>query len=667
MKKPIEDHGIKKLTDYQHLRLRTEMFLGARTPHTQYTLLHTATGPHVLEVTWVPALMTSFREIIDNSMDEFTKAKIAGKLEVTYDPETLSFEVKDNGRGIPIDWSEEHNCHLATLVMSELKAGRNFEDSERKGVAGQNGLGGSCIVNVATKFEVEVIRKGYPWRTPTPEQEKYKGNYKFTQKFFEGNPALDDSLQVCDPVIENTSVKTTGTTVRFTLSPLVFQHKTLPPKLVESLLREIAACNPDHTIVFNGNKLPSKGSIEKTLFHGKDVIQMPIIEEGFVSGFFIVPNMMQTSDVNFLMHSLVNNIPTFEGGNHLDAFKKNFALGLLKSLEKESKKRKLVPNRSDVEEGLLIYNCTVMDAPFFQGQAKTRLINDEVIKPVSAAFTDAWFEKIAKTHKTWINEIYARCANRTNKKDDDELAKAAKRNLRNKVAKLKDATARRGNAVIPRSQCTLFTTEGDSAAGGLSDVRDPVIHGVLPLRGKITNVRDEKLTALKLMDSQALADLMNALGLTPGEKAIRGRLRYGKFFIATDSDQDGANIAALVINFLFTYWPELFDPELEPFVHIFMTPYIILEKGKQKKYYFMDDVHEFKPEDWSGWHVRRAKGLGTLQKADWNFAINTELRSLPIVDDGDLGETLDLIFNKKRADDRKEWLQGTLGKENNDE
>ena len=649
-----EQHGIKKLTDYQHLRLRTEMFLGSRTNHNQYVLLHTEVGPEIRPMTWVPALMTSFREIIDNSLDEFTKAGINGKLDVFYDPETLTFRIEDNGRGIPIDWDDEHQCHLATLVMSHLKAGRNFDDTDRKGVAGQNGLGGSAIVNVASEFEMEIVRAGKPIRNPSAEDAKYKGNWKFTQRFFEGNPAFDDALQICDPEISKTASKNTGTSILFTLSKEVFKHHSLPLPLVESLLREIAAANPQLSITFNGTKLSYKG---KFLFPKAKPIVLDINSEGFKSQFQVIPNMMATDDVNFLMHSLVNNIPTFDGGNHLDTFKKHFSLDLLKNLESISKKKRLKPNRGDVEEGLLIYNVTVMDAPFFQGQAKTKLINDEVIKPIDNAMSDEWFAQIIKKNKEWIDAIYERCALRTNKKDDDELAKEARKNLRKKVAKLMDANGKRGRQILSRTQCTLFVTEGDSAVGGFSDVRDPAIHGALPLRGKILNVSDDKITPKKLIESQAIADIMNALGLIPGEVAIRGRLRYGKLFIATDSDVDGANIAALVINFLYTYWPELFDPDLEPFVHIFMTPYIILEKGKQRNYYFMDNVHEFQPEDWKGWNIRRAKGLGTLQKQDWNYAVNTELRSVAIVDDGNLKPTLDLLFNKGRADDRKLWLQ----------
>lgn len=649
-----KDHGIKKLNDYQHLRLRTEMYLGARTPHMQHVLLHTATGPEVEELAWVPALMTSIREIVDNSLDEFTKAGIAGMLSVDYNEEELSFVVSDNGRGIPIDWDDTHHCHLATMVMSELKAGRNFDDNDRKGVAGMNGLGGSAITNVAKEFELEVTRSGKP---KIDGVQKREGIFTFKQRFFEGNAVLGDELQICAPEIKKSSSTKTGTTVRFTLSREVFKNAKLPSKLVESLLREIAAVNCHHTIKFNGNKLPTKPLVEKTLFPNNPAMTLNIREDGFHSKFYIVPNMVK-SEQGLVMHSLVNNIPTYDGGNHLETFKREFALRLIKVLATTSKRRKLNPSRADIEEGLLIYNVTVMDGPYFQSQAKSKLINDNVIKPIEKAMDDAWFAELVKKNKDWIEEVYQRCSDRTNKKDADELAKAAKKNLKNKVAKLRDATGKDGRIVVSRSECTLFITEGDSAVGGISDVRDPARHGALPLRGKILNVSDEAMTPKKLMESQSIADIMNAIGLIPGEKAERSKLRYGTLCVATDMDQDGANIAALLVNFLYTYWPELFDPALPPFVQFFMSPFIILEKGKQREYFYLDNVNDYNPDDWKGWHSRRAKGLGTLQKQDWNHAVNVEMRTVPITDDGTLGETLDLIFNKTRADSRKQWMRG---------
>lgn len=650
------NHGIEEKSDYQHLRIRTEMYLGARTAHQQTALIHTNDGPTIQELEWVPALVTSFREIIDNSLDEFTKANVAGNLTVSYDEANLAFEISDNGRGIPIDWADEFGCHLATLVMSKLKAGRNFDDGERKGVAGMNGLGGSAITNVSKEFEVEVTRKGRPMIDGVHKRDAM---FNFTQRFFEGNPVVEDALQICDPVIKPSKSTTTGTTIRFKLSTDVFKFSTkLPGILVESILREIAAVNCQHKIVYNGTKLPTRPAAEKTLFPKQKAMTLDIKQEGFKSKFYVVPGIVPSG--SFLMHSLVNNIPTYEGGHHLDTFKREFSLRLLNVLAPTSKRRKLKPNRSDVEDGMLLYNVTVMDGPHFSSQAKAKLTNDEVIKPIMDAMTDDWFNDLIKKNKDWIDAMYERCANRTNKKDDDEFAKAAKRNLKAKVAKLRDATGKEGRKVISRSECTLFITEGDSAVGGISDVRDPARHGALPLRGKILNVSDDKMTPKRLMESQAIADVMNALGLIPGVKAERSKLRYGKLCVATDMDQDGANIAALLVNFLHTYWPELFDPTQEAFVQFFMTPFVILEKGKQREYFYLDNVSDYHPEEWKGWHARRAKGLGTLQKIDWNHAVNVQLRTVPIIEDGNLKETLDLIFNKTRADDRKAWMQGEL-------
>lgn len=193
----------------------------------------------------------------------------------------------------------------------------------------------------------------------------------------------------------------------------------------------------------------------------------------------------------------------------------------------------------------------------------------------------------------------------------------------------------------------------NSAISGMASVRNPKIHGGLPLRGKVLNVNGEP--AKKVLESQALVDIITALGLVIGEKADRSKLRYGKVYIATDADQDGSNICALLVNFLHSFWPELFDDGQEPFVFVFMTPFIIAEKGKERKYWYAHNYDQFKPEDWKGWAITRAKGLGTLQEPDWEYSLQKP-ELYPIVDDGKMKEALDLIFNGERAADRREWI-----------
>lgn len=196
----------------------------------------------------------------------------------------------------------------------------------------------------------------------------------------------------------------------------------------------------------------------------------------------------------------------------------------------------------------------------------------------------------------------------------------------------------------------------NSAISNLLAARDPERQGVLPLRGKIKNIDGTEKTSV-LMESDALKDLMVSINLIPGVKAVRSELRFGKLFISTDADLDGLNIQALLCNFFYKLWPELFrDPE-NPFIYIFQTPYIILEKGKETRYFYSHNVHEYIPEKWNGWTATRAKGLGTLEVEHFRDAFRDGF-VIPIVEmeDGSLDGILDLIFNKKRSDDRKDWM-----------
>ena len=621
-------HGIKKLDDYQHSRLRTETYFGSRSKHAQTVLLFNENKPIIEERVWVPALLTYFREAIDNAFDEVISHGHGNRVDVTYDPKTFEFSVQDNGRGIPIEMDKEHGMHLATMVLSEAKAGRNFDDDNRHG-AGLNGLGISINNFVSEHFEVEIFRD----------------NKKFTQKFTQGNK-VDDALQIMPPKITKSTSPRTGTKIKFKPSAEVFQNMVLPIDFIESRLLEIATTNRKVKIYFNGKQVKPKPNLEKTLFAGSKPITFTVEAEDFKTDFYVVPDAMEKGHH---VHSLVNNIPTFDGGEHIDAFKGMFVKQTLAGIERLAKKRRLVPNRSDVLEGLLIFSVTQMKAPFFDNQSKTKLINEEVKKPIYEHLEhfDKFKQAIYK-NKEWIESILERCAARTQKKDNAEVAAASKRNLRGKIPELRDATSR------VRNQCILFIAEGESAIGGMANVRDPKIHGGLPLSGKIMNVSGEQ--PKKVLESKALANIMNSIGLVIGQKANRMDLRYGKIYIATDMDADGANIAALLVNFFYRFWPELLEDEENPFLHIFLTPFIIAEKGKQRKYWYSNDYDQFDPEKYKGWTIRRAKGLGTLRKENWQHALE-EPRVIAIVDDGKVQETLDLIFNGERADDRKEWMR----------
>lgn len=618
---------IKKLTPYQHVRLRTTVYYGSTTLHTGNVLSYENNTASVVESKWVPAVFTSFREILDNALDEVVAHGHGNRIDVTFSPSTMEFSVEDNGRGIPIDWDSEHNMHKATLALSELMSGRNFD--ERNNTAGMNGIGASGVNFCSEYFTVEIHRDGH----------------KFLQKFTEGNDFLPE-LQKSEPKITKKS-GTSSTKISFKLSKSVFKDLTLSEKFIKDRLIEIAACNPKLKITFNNDTIKVK-NIEKELFGNKKTITINLndSDKTFDSKFILVPGLIESGDH---AQTLVNNIPAFDGGVHIESFKKYFSQGILASLEKESKKRGLVPNRSDVLETMLIFNITTMKKPEFDSQSKTRLINDNVEKLIRDNFAnEITFKNIIKSNKDWVQTIYDRCAARTQKKDDADLAKANRKLMRQKVPKLLDANGK------DRTKCILLITEGDSAKTMVSSVRDPEIHGALPLRGKILNVRGE--SAKIIIENQIITDLMAAIGVGIGQTAVREDLRYGKVYLAADQDPDGANITALLVNFFYLHWPELFDPALPSFFYAFQTPFIIQEKGKNRYYWYADDYHNYNAEDWKNCpKPTRAKGLGSLEEADWIHSLKSP-KLVPLLDDGNLSEALDLIFAGDRADDRKAWI-----------
>lgn len=196
----------------------------------------------------------------------------------------------------------------------------------------------------------------------------------------------------------------------------------------------------------------------------------------------------------------------------------------------------------------------------------------------------------------------------------------------------------------------------NSSSGKIVEARDPEVHGILPLRGKLLNVNG--VSPKEAASNKVIQDIVNALGLTIGKTANTNNMQYGKLWVAADADEDGKNISALVVNFFYTFWPELFDKD-DPFLSLYQTPLIIAHKGKNTKYWYADNYDDFDSKQFNkktGWEVTRAKGLGSLESDDWIHCLaNPNL--FEVYDDGELKESLDLIFNSKRANDRKEWME----------
>ena len=267
----------QNLGPYRGLRKRMEMYFGSRDPHTQAVISYAdagnATGIVISEMTWTPAAFTAIREIIDNAIDELIAHGYGDRIDITYDPKTMIFSVSDNGRGIPIDYDEENKDYAASILLSHVHSGRNFDDDSRGETRGMNGVGAKGVNFSSEWFEIEVNR----------DQQRFELRFRES----DGKEIIRD-----EPMIFPTDAKETGTKIRFKLSEKVFTKGIiLPEPFVRARVFEIALCYPRLKVFYNGEKIQAK-SVDSALFSNNKPIKFTIDAEGFKSHFWLLPSFM---------------------------------------------------------------------------------------------------------------------------------------------------------------------------------------------------------------------------------------------------------------------------------------------------------------------------------------------------------------------------------------
>jgi DNA topoisomerase-2 len=259
---------------------------------------------------------------------------------------------------------------------------------------------------------------------------------------------------------------------------------------------------------------------------------------------------------------------------------------------------------------------------------------------------DVDWKGFAKKCTPWFNHIIERATLRyhtnENKKAIDQHQK------KKQINGLLDATSR------IRSDCRVLITEGESAKSQISEARDPKTTAAFALTGKINNVYG--CTPAQVLSMGKLGDLLAAIGLTPGKRAVRNDLNYGQIIISTDADYDGDDIFTLLVNLLYQFWPELFDPNYQPIVFRLVAPNVCVIKGKTRIHFPRRSDYEKVKEKYKGYEVRYYKGLGSMDKLDWEMILTGKTDTLiPVIDDGKMKEVLALLFGND-ADVRKQWL-----------
>jgi topoisomerase-4 subunit B len=586
------------------------------------------------------------QEVIDNSVDE-ALAGHANQIDVTLHADG-SVSVTDNGRGMPVDIHPEQGKPGIEVILCTLHAGGKFSDQNYQFSGGLHGVGVSVVNALSRKLEVTIKRNSQLYR----------------MTFADGNKASE--LEV----IGKASKRETGTTVHFWPDGKYFDTVKFGVKALKHNLRAKAVLCPGLRIRFTDASTTEPEVTEWYYQSGlRDYLNEAVSEfitlpEDPFTGSLTAPR--ETLDWALLwlpeggtaiQESYVNLIPTVQGGTHVNGLR----TGVTDALREYCEFRNLLPRGmkltpDDVWENIAFVLSFKMQDPQFAGQTKERLSSREAASFISGAIKDAF--SLYLNNNTVIGEQLAQLAiNNATKRQ-----KASKKVIRKRVTagpalpgKLADCSSQ------DNTRTELFLVEGDSAGGSAKQARDREFQAIMPLRGKILNTWE--VDSEQVLGSQEVHDISVAIGVEPGNVDL-SQLRYGKVCILADADSDGAHIATLLC--------ALFVKHFRPLVqagHVFvaMPPLYRIDIGKEV-YYALDEAEKQARLDIIAAEkkrgtvaVTRFKGLGEmnpLQLRETTIAPDTRRLVKLSLDDTDAADLMmDMLLAKKRAGDRKQWLE----------
>lgn len=621
--KSYTEKDIRVLTDREHVRLRTNLYLGNTEPITYMVPMFTNGTLKIVPQTFIPAVYKAVGEILDNSLDEFAHIKNQDKKELIIEatPQQGIYKISDNGRGVPIG-KHTSGPYTPQVVFGQLRSGRNFDEG-KENIIGVNGVGSSALNYCSCEFRVTINRD----------------NKKYMQVFSDG------AAKISEPLITKSKSDDTGTTIEFQLDGTVFKDVSIPDDLMRNRAIEIAFNRPDIVVKYNGEKFRYEKGFDEIV---KDL--------GYPFYKFETKNMqfyvMFTDNISAddQMFTWVNNSFLFDGGLCNTQFLNAFNSAVISHLTPAAKKMKCEINANDVRAGLVVFGFLKIANPTYDSQAKTRLTGPQMRGDITELISEDW-TGFSRKNKDWLETVLQRANVRYHKNADADATKEHEKKKRKKIEGLLDATESN------RKKCELYIMEGDSASGKLVEVREPYM-GSYPLGGKVNNTYGS--TVGQVLQMGKLTDLLAAIGLTPGRRADRSDLRFGRVIIATDADYDGSDIFATLTCLFFHFWPELFNPKEKPYFYRLIAPNVVVSKGKQRIHFSNRNDFDAAKSKYKGWNVDYMKGLGSMLEEDWEMIVSGQTTDvlIPIQDiDGKMDEILNLLFGPN-AELRKLWLMG---------
>jgi DNA topoisomerase-2 len=565
--------------------------------------------------------------------------------------------VTNDGTGLPVIKHPEHDLFIPEMVFGHLRTGENYQDDKLRTVGGRNGLGSKLTMIFSTWARITTV--------------DHVRGLKYSQVF-------RDNLSVIDPpVISKLSVSAAAkpfTCVEFEpdLPRFLAGHTTDEGRLPDDMMALLVRRVYDLCVVTEKVKVSLNGSVLpiKTFKQYIDLYRYPGGGDGgeadpgpLPAPIYEMPSprweyAVVHSPTNEFQHvSFVNGIATRLGGKHVDYILTQIVRKVQANIEK--RKKIAVPPNTIKEQIMLFLRCDI-ENPSFDSQSKDTLTLPVAKFGSSCVVSDGFCEKVTKMVMERALLVSAAREDAVAKKTD-----GSKKRTISGIENFMDANW--AGTANKSDQCTLILCEGLSAMAGVmsglsSEDRNQL--GIYPLKGKVLNVRGEN--AKRVSENKEIADLKKILALEKGREYasiddVKTRLRYGKIMILTDADHDGSHIKALLLNLFQCEWPSLF--KIQGFLSYMNTPILRASRRGQPtlSFYGMEAFERWRetigPAAAAGWTVKYYKGLGTSTKNEWKEYFETK-RVVDFTYTGPAADDhVDRIFNKKRANERKLWLE----------
>jgi DNA topoisomerase-2 len=637
-------------TDKQHILDNPDTYIGSveKVETDLWILNDDQTRIVEKNISYIPALFKLFDEGIVNCRDHVIRMQqaIQNKVENALPVNYIDISIQDDGtitmmndgNGIDIAEHPEYKIWIPELIFGHLRTSTNYDKTEKKIVGGKNGFGFKLVLIWSTYGSVETV--------------DHVRGLKYFQEF-------KNNLDIIEkPKITKCKTKP-YTKIVFKPDYARLGIAGLTPDIISLLKKRVydvaAVTDKSLKVKYNSNLIPVKNFQQYIDMYigasSKDVASSIRAYEDSGERWEYAVALSPTHE--FIQVSFVNGIHTAKGGKHIEYILGQITRKLVAYIEK---KKKVVVNANSIKEQLILFLRCDIENPAFDSQTKDFMNTPSAKFGSTCTVSDKFIEKIAK-----MGVMDAACAltevkeNKAVKKTDGSKTKSIRG-----IPKLIDAN---WAGTEKSSQCSIIFCEGDSAKAGIVSglsSEDRNVIGVYPMKGKILNVRGEQTK--KIAENKEIAEIKKILGLESGRvyknaEDVAKSLRYGKVMIMCDQDHDGSHIKGLVINLFQSEWASLV--QIPGFIGFMNTPILKARKGTQELVFYNEGEYE----TWKnanaqgkGWNVKYYKGLGTSTGKEFREYFEKKKTVGFEYKGKDSDDKIDMVFNKKRADDRKLWL-----------